>query len=100
MSLDFCRTITATAKNQYQCEICFEKISIGESYQRTAGVYDGDFFSAKTHRYCHRFYENISTQYGDKDPLCFSDTAEAADYEGELHIYHDLIEQFNLGSGI
>lgn len=48
----FHRQTYAKAKKQHRCEECGRKIVPGETYEYTAGLWDGSFWSFKTCSHC------------------------------------------------
>jgi len=47
------------ARKVHKCELCCQKISIGENYHRQSGKYEGDFFDRCLHDHC----ENIISTF-------------------------------------
>ncbi len=40
------------ARKPYQCQRCLDEIVVGEVYARSAGIYDGSFYSRSMHEDC------------------------------------------------
>lgn len=59
MSSDFAATKAVTARKRHVCEECFRPIDPGETYQRTAGSWEGDFFTNIACAHCHVFRKYI-----------------------------------------
>ena len=57
MSNDFCDTRLVAAAKPHRCEECGRSIGKGETYQRAAGKWEGDFWSMVTCAHCAAFRE-------------------------------------------
>lgn len=66
---DFATTTARKARKPHRCEECFRTIHPGETYHRTAGSWEGDFFTLKACGHCCAFRKHI-------------DRADAYYYEG------------------
>lgn len=53
--MDFASTTTRKARKRHVCEECFRSIDPGETYHRTAGSWEGDFFTNIACAHCHVF---------------------------------------------
>lgn len=56
---DFATTIARRARKPHRCEECFRTIHPGETYHRTAGSWEGDFFTVKACAHCCAFRKHI-----------------------------------------
>lgn len=52
MSLEFYNHKKPIARKEHICEMCGQKIMVGERYSRDVGKYDGDFFTRDLHLDC------------------------------------------------
>ena len=59
MSSNFAATKSVKARKMHHCEECFRRIEPGETYHRTAGSWEGDFFTIKACGHCHVFRKYI-----------------------------------------
>jgi len=59
MSADFAATKAVKARKSHKCEECFRWITPGETYHRTAGSWEGDFFTIKACAHCNVFRKHI-----------------------------------------
>ena len=63
MSADFNHEETVTARKAHRCEEsgggCTKKIRAGDAYTKLAGLFDGDFYSAKLCARCARLYHKV-----------------------------------------
>jgi hypothetical protein len=59
MSSDFAATEAVTARKSHVCEECWRTIHPGETYHRTAGSWEGDFFTIKACAHCNVFRKHI-----------------------------------------
>jgi hypothetical protein len=57
---DFAATKATKARATHQCEECWRTIHPGETYHRTAGSWEGDFFTIKACGHCCAFRKHIS----------------------------------------
>ncbi|UGL61934.1 hypothetical protein SEA_EASTWEST_51 [Arthrobacter phage EastWest] len=62
---DFATTTTRTAAKQHRCEECWRTIEQGEKYTRSAGVWEGDFWTLKACAQCDRLRWLIARVDGD-----------------------------------
>lgn len=53
--MDFATTIARKARKRHVCEECFRSIHPGEAYHRTAGSWEGNFFTIKACAHCQIF---------------------------------------------
>jgi hypothetical protein len=63
---DFGATKTLKARKQHRCDECGRHITVGETYHRHAGVYDGDFFTNASCAHCavaRRIVDSIDNGY-------------------------------------
>ncbi|MBT8163063.1 MULTISPECIES: hypothetical protein [Arthrobacter] len=60
MSSDFAATKAVKARKLHVCDECFRAISPGETYHRTAGSWEGDFFTNIACAHCHVFRKHIN----------------------------------------
>lgn len=49
---DFATTRTVAARKDHRCGECFRAIAPGETYERSAGSWEGDFWTMKTCSHC------------------------------------------------
>lgn len=54
MSLEFYHITQRKARKEHSCEMCYDKIVVGELYHHEVGKYDGDFFDRKLHTACQK----------------------------------------------
>ena len=68
MSAEFNCTRTPVARREHKCDECFRVIGAGETYSRTAAVWDGDFFTNVACAHCAAAREivaNVDPDYRD-----------------------------------
>lgn len=65
--LDFYDSTTPKARKEHICDLCGQKIQIGEKYSRFRGKYDGDMFDIKHHLLCERICRAYCEWAGDKE---------------------------------
>lgn len=82
MSNTHLRTDLTKARKEHRCDYCGLKIDIGVVYNKTVGIFDGDFYTFKAHLPCQEltslmkmhdheddgvdgnvFYEYVSEEY-------------------------------------
>lgn len=66
---DFYTSKTVVAKKRHRCENCYGSINTGEEYMRIAGVFDGDFFSVRSHHKCEEIRDKAAHILGDDDAM-------------------------------
>lgn len=73
--LEFYNYNTRTAKKEYQCDLCGEKINVGEKYVRYSGKYDGYMFDDKYHTQCKGIIDKYCRNQGEYeyDEWCVHD---------------------------
>jgi len=59
MSDGFASERTVTAKKEHQCGECWRTIGKGETYERLAGKWEGDFWDMKSCTHCSAFRKII-----------------------------------------
>jgi len=59
MSDNFASTTARVARKTHVCEECFRTIHPGETYHRTAGSWEGDFFTNRACAHCNVFRKHI-----------------------------------------
>jgi len=59
MSAGFASERTVTAKKEHQCGECWRTIDKGETYERLAGKWEGDFWDMKSCTHCSAFRKII-----------------------------------------
>lgn len=64
MSLEFYRWSEPTARKEYRCELCGDKIAKGEKHIRECGKYDGDLFDIRNHVLCREFVKTYLNDVG------------------------------------
>ena len=52
--LEFYDSSTPKAKKEHTCDLCNQRIKVGEKYSRFRGKYDGDWIDIKHHLLCDR----------------------------------------------
>lgn len=57
--MNFASTIQRKARKAHTCEECWRIIGPGEIYHRTAGSWEGDFFTIKACAHCNVFRKYI-----------------------------------------
>lgn len=57
--MEFYTSKMVIAKKLHICEMCGDKISIGERYSYESGKYDGHFFERKLHLECSNIIEKF-----------------------------------------
>lgn len=57
--MDFYNSRKHIAKKEHICEMCGEKINVGEKYYRQSGKFDGEFFDRKLHIHCGNMMEEF-----------------------------------------
>ncbi|AYN58912.1 hypothetical protein PP634_gp86 [Arthrobacter phage Richie] len=57
--MDFSNTTARRARKQHTCEECGRIIEPGETYHRTAGSWEGDFFTNVACAHCNAFRKHI-----------------------------------------
>ncbi|MBT2537234.1 hypothetical protein [Arthrobacter sp. ISL-69] len=57
---DFATTKAVKARKPHTCEECWRIIEPDETYHRTAGSWEGDFFTIKACGHCDRFRKHIN----------------------------------------
>lgn len=67
---DFQITTTLKARKQHRCGHCGSIIDVGETYDKTVEVFQGDFLARKSHLECEQAWkwwnwDNDGPQYGD-----------------------------------
>jgi hypothetical protein len=60
MSNDFASTKQVKARKHHNCDECGRVIEPGETYRRTAGSWEGDFFTNVACGHCYVFRKHIS----------------------------------------
>lgn len=50
--LEFSTSKILTAKKEHTCDLCGQKIEVGEKYNRYSGKFDGSFFDCCYHESC------------------------------------------------
>jgi hypothetical protein len=60
MSSDFAATSAVKARKPHVCEECGRIIEPGETYHRTAGSWEGDFFTNVACAHCNVFRKHIN----------------------------------------
>jgi hypothetical protein len=58
--MNFASTKTVKARKRHVCEECFRSINPGETYHRTAGSWESDFFTNIACAHCHVFRKHIN----------------------------------------
>lgn len=88
------------ARKPHNCDLCGERIGIGESHDTRSGVSDGDGWSTmRMHPECHRYEQHgrRTDWKGDLvrvvDPEWYEDISSPAFERREAHRY----EEFQLG---
>jgi len=62
--MSFASTKTGRARKRHICEECFRSIDPGETYHRTAGSWEGDFFTNIACTHCNVFRKHINAADG------------------------------------
>lgn len=57
--MNFANTVARKARKPHTCEECWRTIDAGETYHRTAGSWEGDFFTIKACAHCNVFRKYI-----------------------------------------
>lgn len=65
--LDFYKTAYPKARKEYACDLCGNKIHVGETYHRFSGKYDGDMFDLKHHLTCQRIIKAYCRAHSDDE---------------------------------
>lgn len=65
--MDFFTSKHPKAKKEHICDLCNEKICIGEKYHRYSGKYEGDLFDDKFHLTCQRIINAYCEAMGDHE---------------------------------
>lgn len=72
--LEFYNSTYPKAKKEYKCDLCDQKIKVGEKYHRYSGKYDGDMFDNKYHLTCQKiinaYCEKMNDNEYDEDGIC------------------------------
>lgn len=80
---DFSTSKMVKARKEHLCFLCHGVIEAGEVYQRSTGVFYGDFYSSAHHDECLRFYDDVCEGSHDEGLA-----------EGELlEVAHDLADE-------
>lgn len=64
---DFYDSSTPKARKEHTCDLCNQKIQIGEKYSRFRGKCDGDLFDIKHHLLCDRICRAYCEWAGDNE---------------------------------
>jgi hypothetical protein len=65
---DFATTRQVRARKAHKCGECFRAIDPGDTYERAAGVWEGDFWDLKTCAHCAAFrtiINQVDTEFSD-----------------------------------
>lgn len=70
--LEFFNQTYPKAKKEHTCDLCNQKIAVGEKYSRFTGKYDGDMLDVKHHLLCERMCKAYcawanETEYANED---------------------------------
>lgn len=65
MSNSFQSQTSTTARKHHRCDFCHGWIAPGGQYQRKAGKWDGDFYTAKAHLDCADLWAEAYPIYAD-----------------------------------
>ena len=65
--MDFFNSKFPKAKKDHICDLCNQKIHIGEKYHRFAGKYEGNMFNDKYHLTCRRIIKAYCEAMGDRE---------------------------------
>ena len=76
MSLTTISKTTQKARKQHVCDYCNGKIQIGETYQKSAIVNDGFFYTWKSHIRCKAIANELNMFDDRSDGLTFDDFIE------------------------
>ena len=73
--LEFFNSKHPQARKEYKCDLCNQKIKVGEKYHRYSGKYDGDMFDDKYHLTCQRIINAYCEKMNDNeyDEYCICD---------------------------
>lgn len=66
MSGSFAAARQVTARKAHRCGECFRAIAPGDTYERAAGVWEGDFWDLKTCGHCAAFrtiLDDVDTEF-------------------------------------
>ena len=78
MSSDFYSETVYNAKVQHKCELCSQNIDKKTDYIKVAGVFEGEFYSFKSHKVCNDFRNQIFQKNDHEEiPLSFNDFSES-----------------------
>ena len=67
MSLEFYYHKIKKAHKQHDCEMCGQKIEVGENYSYASGKYDGEFFERKLHQKCEDVLNEVLLDTGENE---------------------------------
>lgn len=56
---------TVKSKKKHRCVFCGQGIAVNESYIRSTGVYEGDFYSHASHPECEKQFQEDAKKDGD-----------------------------------
>ena len=57
--LEFYNSTYPKAKKEYKCDLCDQKIKVGEKYHRYSGKYDGDEADSHRNQLLHNIIETM-----------------------------------------
>ena len=63
--LDFYNISLRKANKEHICELCGEKIKVGEQYKRNSGKFDGEFYDISLHLFCDGIVNDYCTEIGE-----------------------------------
>lgn len=67
MSMEFYDRRTPVSRKERECEMCGQKIMLGERYSYESGKYNGDFFTRELHLDClsalEKYWEEVDTEF-------------------------------------
>ena len=69
--LEFYNDKVQTAKKEYKCEFCNQKIKVDEKYHRQSGKYDGDFFDRKVHMICDNMISTFCKEENEYEDISY-----------------------------
>lgn len=84
MSSDFQTEYARKARKHHHCAICRRSIAPGTEYTVYAGVWQGDFSSAKMHTDCRAVWNDLFSDWGDSNEGMLHDLLEVFSDSGEL----------------
>lgn len=91
--MTFQTTSIHMARKAHRCETCRDLIEPGTTYIKTAGVWEGDFYTAKQHEDCRKLWDALWPDWGDPNDGMPYDLTEMFCEYGEVQATREALEE-------